>query len=275
MAVNESSGMEGLNDVSMYDIDEHVSELYDRQESGTDDVGLIRRLIADAGPLRVLEPLCGTGRILVPLVLDGHTGVGLDRSRVLLDRVRGKLRELPVDAQQRLGLVEPDVLAGDWPRPFDLVILGGNFLYELATPEEQELCIARASLSLKTGGYLYMDNDHMEGDLDPSWRRIGVQQSCFPSGVCADGTRISATIETVWFDRQLRLVRFNRTATIEQADGTVETREWTQQKHPPSTREMAGWLDKHGFAIQAFYGDRGGGPYTESSERAIFWAKKK
>ena len=41
-----------------------------------------------------------------------------------------------------------------------------------------------------------------------------------------------------------------------------------------SKGEVQGWLEKHGFEVEAIYGDRDGSPYTESSGRAIFWARK-
>ena len=59
------------NEVCMYDSDEHVAELYDQQESNTNDVQLIKGLIGNARERRFLEPFCGTGKILIPLVRMG------------------------------------------------------------------------------------------------------------------------------------------------------------------------------------------------------------
>ena len=41
-----------------------------------------------------------------------------------------------------------------------------------------------------------------------------------------------------------------------------------------SAAEVRGWLEKHGFEIESFFGDRAGRPYTDDSPRAIFWARK-
>ena len=38
------------------------------------------------------------------------------------------------------------------------------------TPEEQEGCLISAAAALNPGGYVYVDNDHMEGELDAAWR---------------------------------------------------------------------------------------------------------
>jgi SAM-dependent methyltransferase len=259
----------------MYDADPHIAEIYDRTETAAADVDLIRALVGGRRPLRILEPFCGTGRILIPLALDGHALVGLDRARGMLDRAQAKIGRLPEDVQRRISLLEADVTREPWPRqpPFDLVILGGNCLYELATPEEQAGCIRSAAASLQAGGYVYVDNDHMEGDLDEAWRRPGVRRG-FPSGTCADGTQVESSIETVWYDAPRRLVRLRRRTRVMSPGGTTIEKEYVQQKHPVSTGEVRAWLTTGGFVVERAVGDRAGTPYDATSERAIFWARK-
>ena len=93
MSTNENS----------YEIDPHIAESYDAYETQTDDVELIRELIGRAGPLRILEPFCGTARILIPLAEDGHAIVGLDQSE-----------HMPAMAE-RINLIRADATAEDWP----------------------------------------------------------------------------------------------------------------------------------------------------------------
>lgn len=262
------------NKTNMYDIEPHIAEIYDLQETYGDDVELIRKLIDDRIPLRILEPFCGTGRILIPLALDGHEVIGLDQAKVMLDHARGKVGKLPEQVQERISLHEADVITDEWPSGFDLVVLGGNCFYELATPEEQEKCIISAATSLHSGGYVYVDNDHMEGELDESWQHSGVRQG-FPTGVCSDGTCVESTVETIWSDVPHRLTRFRRSTKVTLPDGSAIENEYIQQKHPVSKAEVQQWLEKKGFTVKQVYGDRTGNPYSEKSPRAIFWAEKK
>jgi len=259
------------NTTNMYDIEPHIAEIYDKEENYTDDVELIRTLIGDQGLLRILEPFCGTGRIFIPFALDGHQIVGLDQAKGMIDHARRKIRQLPDEVQRRISLVESDITSEEWPQGFDLVILGGNCFYELVTADEQEECILRASNSVKPGGYIYLDNNHMEGELDSSWQQSGVKKG-FPTGRCLDGTNVESTLETVWFDVQRRLARFRRCTKLTLPDGSIIEKEYLQQKHPVSTIEVQTWLENHGFNIRQLYGDRAGNPYTETSDRAIFWA---
>ena len=260
--------------MNLYDINAHIAECYDQRETDRQDVELIRKLIGDRQGLHILEPFCGTGRILIPLVQDGHFLFGLDQSDVMLDYARRKLERLDRAVRERVQLQRVDVTSGAWPQGFDLVVLGGNCFYELATPEEQAGCLHSAWHALRPGGWVYVDNDHMEGELDLSWQQLDIRPG-FPSGICADGTVVESTMKTVWCDVPQRLVRFRRNTRITLPGGETIERQYEQQKHPVSASEVQTWLEKHAFVIEGYFGDRMGSPYTPTSPRAIFWARKK
>lgn len=258
----------------VYDLDDHVAELYDRLITDTEDIALIRRLIGPRKGLQILEPFCGTGRILIPLACDGHTVVGMDRARGMLARAEAKLRALGPEVRERITLLRRDVLEDEWPAGFDLVILGGNCLYELATPEEQARVIAQAARALRPGGYLFVDNDHMEGELDRSWYDPPVREGVFPTGACGDGTRLESHWQVIWYDEARRLIRLLRQTRIIFPDGRVVELQCVQQKHPVSAAEVAAWLTAQGLSIERTWGDYRGRPYTDAAPRAIFWARK-
>ncbi len=259
--------------MNLYDFDEHVAEYYDLSQVETEDVELIRRLIGSRSGLRILEPFCGTGRILIPLALDGHMLVGLDQARGMLRQAQAKIDRLPAEVRSRVTLVQADVTAVSWPRRFDLVVLGGNCFYELGSAEVQEGCIRQAAASLVTGGYVFVDNDHMEGDLDEAWRKPGAKPS-FPTGLCLDGSRLESTIETLRFNVSRRLAWFRRSTRVIRPDGQVIDKETVQLKHPVSAVEVRTWLERRGFTIERQFGDREGRDYAPESPRAIFWARK-
>lgn len=262
-----------LNSINMYDVEPHVAEIYDQVDTHTDDVELLRTFVGQGRTLRILEPFCGTGRILIPLALDGHKVVGIDQARGMLSRARARVAQLPEQVRARITLIRADVTNCTWPSGFDLVVLGGNCFYELATPDEQEGCVASAASSLRSSGHVFVDNDHMEGELAASWQQPGVSEG-FPTGLCADGARVEGAGEVIWWDAPRRLVRFRRSTRVTLPDGSAVERELVQQKHPVSTQEVRSWLEAHGLAIARHCGDYSGGPYTNASERAIFWARK-
>jgi SAM-dependent methyltransferase len=262
-----------INAANTYDIDPLVAELYDQLEQTTDDLELIRRLVPAGAGLRILEPFCGSARLAVALAGDGHEVVGVDQSACMLARARDRIDRAPPDVRARLTLREADAVASTWPVGFDVVILGINSFYELGTSEEQEGCIAAAAAATREGGHVYVDNNHMEGLLDEHWRTLRAS-GVFPTGRCADGTRLDGSIETTWADPPGRRVRFRRTVRITRPDGDIAVKAWEQQVHPPSTGEVSGWLARHGFTVERLVGDHAGAPYSDASPRAIFWARR-
>jgi len=261
------------NRYNPYDIEAHVAEVYDQVETQSDDISFLRGLIGSGPRLRILEPFSGTGRILIPLACDGHRLTGMDQSGRMLDRARAKIAALPGEVRGRIALLEQDATAAGWPAGFDLVVLAGNCLYELAEAGEQQQVIAFAAAALNPDGYLFLDNDHMEGCLDEAWRERGARIG-FPTGVCADGTSLESSLETVWCDAAARLVRFRRWTKAILPDGRSETVEFIQQKHPVSAAEVRSWLEAAGMSITLECGDYARNPIATDSERAIFWARK-
>lgn len=263
-----------INQQNLYDFDIHIAEIYDQNENHTQDVELLRNLLNKKGKLNILEPFCGTGRMLIPLALDGHTLYGMDQSMSMLQLAQKKIDQLPGDVQKRIELECADVTNENWTVGFDLVILGFNCLYELATAGEQEFCIFQASRACKPRGYIYVDNDHMEGDLDSAWQDNSHKQVTI-SGICKDGSQVKSTRETTWFDIKQRLARFDRRYQIISPEGEIIEYQFIQQKHPVSKVEIQTWLEKYGFEILAVYGDHTPKPYHQNSRKAIFWARKR
>lgn len=264
----------GVNKKHLYDVDHCVAEIYDTfLATETDDIKFLQSLMHGLNSLRILEPFCGTGRFLVPLASDGHEIVGIDRTSTMLARARMKIAQLPDTVAKRILLIKADVTTADWPGGFDLVLLASNCFYELATPEEQERCVAMAATALKPGGYLYIDNDHMEGDLHDAWRKTGIQAN--QPLLCADGTRYEAFSETIWYDAAQRLHRSRRRIVVTMPDGKVVDQEFIIQKHPISVDEVQSWLTNHGLLLEKIYRNYQGDPYVpEDAGRAIFLARK-
>ena len=263
-----------INQLNLYDFDIHIAEIYDMQENNTQDVKFLINLLHGKTRLNILEPFCGTGRFVIPLALDGHSILGIDQSQAMLQLAHKKINELPENLQNRIQLECADVTAETWPTEFDLVILGFNCFYELATAEEQEYCIYQASRACKPGAYIYVDNDHMEGELDAAWQDMN-HKYVYLSGICKDGTRVKNTRETIWFDVKRRLARFDRRYQITSPEGVITEYQFTQQKHPVSKVEVQTWLEKHGFDVLAVYGDHTRSPYEDHSQKAIFWGQKR
>ena len=253
-----------------YDLDHHIAEIYDQTETYTDDVDLLRRLLGKCRSLRIFEPFCGTGRILIPLAEDGHELIGFDRAQGMLDRAGMKIARLPEEVRCRINLHLADVLAVEWPGDCDLVILGANCLYEFDSAEDQEQCIRKAATSLREGGFIFVDNNCRRGRVseeDLHWR------GSWPTGTCEDGTRIESESAIVEIDPQKNLWVKTRSLRISSRSGEEQRYEQRSRTRPVAMEEVCCWLYEHGFVVLALYGNRQCAPFT-ADDRAIFWAQK-
>ncbi|WP_207770451.1 daptide-type RiPP biosynthesis methyltransferase, partial [Frankia canadensis] len=73
----------------------------------------------------VLELACGSGRLTLPLLADGHHVVGLEKSPMML-RLLAERAGAPGGDGARLTTVEGDMTAFDLGRRFDAVVLGAT-----------------------------------------------------------------------------------------------------------------------------------------------------
>jgi SAM-dependent methyltransferase len=104
-----------------------------------------------AGP--VLDVACGTGRITLPLAIEGLDMTGLDISRPMLELARRKSAEqgLPVK------WVEQDCRAIDLPRKFELIFSATNAMQHLLDLDSVCSFLQSGRKALQPGGKLILD----------------------------------------------------------------------------------------------------------------------
>lgn len=104
-----------------------------------------------AGP--VLELACGTGQITVPVALEGHPVVGLDRSRPMLAAAERRAAA----AGARVELVERDMRGFELGRRFALIFIARNSLLHLSTAADFAALFAAVRRHLAPGGRFAFD----------------------------------------------------------------------------------------------------------------------
>ena len=264
------------SDKRKYDADPHIAEVYDGHETTVEDVALVRRLIGNRRKLTIFEPFCGTGRILIPLALDGHDMIGLDESQHMLARLKDKASRQP-ELADGIRLIHAPVFAVDWPSETDVVLLGGNCFYDVSSSDEQRALIWRAADSLRSGGWVFLDNDdHQSPTLQPSWQNPpGQPRKAFPSGTCRDGTVFEGSTETVWFDVRGRFVHYIRRLTVTHPPAATVSYQWRETCHPTIMADGLTWLEEAGFESEQTFGGKDGRPYGPEAPRCLVWARKR
>jgi SAM-dependent methyltransferase len=124
-------------------------------------VNFYRRLVADrmafAPPGPVLDLACGSGRLLVPLLRDGHTVVGLDRAPAMLAAAARRVARLAPVRRARGLLVRGDLRAFSFRRRFAIAVCAFHSVQHLYTDAELLRFLRATAVSLVPGGWLAFD----------------------------------------------------------------------------------------------------------------------
>lgn len=121
------------------------------------------RMELAAGP--ILDLACGSGRLLLPLVRDGHQVIGIDRAPEMLAAAARRIRRLSASRRARCTLVRADLRAFATLGPATLAISAFHSVQHLYTDEDFLRFLACARTSLRKGGWLTFD----VLPPDPAW----------------------------------------------------------------------------------------------------------
>jgi SAM-dependent methyltransferase len=159
-ADEDAGGREAFEDAALYDFE------YRRRRA---DITFYRCLAQDrvqfapVGP--VLDLACGTGRLLVPLLRDGHTVVGLDRSAAMLAAAGRRVTRLSAVRRQRCLLLRGDLRSFAFRPVFALAVAAFHSVQHLYSEADLRRFLRAARAALLPGGWLAFD----VLPPDPAW----------------------------------------------------------------------------------------------------------
>ena len=122
-----------------------------------DDVRFYRTLAGERGG-PVLDLGCGTGRLMLPLLRDGHVVVGVDRARPMLTRAAARVARLRADLRRRALLVRGDLRALPFTkRRFSFAVAAFHTIQHCESDAELLQFFRGAAAALVPGGWLAFD----------------------------------------------------------------------------------------------------------------------
>jgi SAM-dependent methyltransferase len=128
---------------------DRVADIYDLYVTSDLDIGFYREEATKAQG-KVLELMCGTGRVSIPLLEAGVDLTCVDASKGMLARLEERLRTRKLKAR----VVHTDVRHLDLgeKEQFELAIIPFHSFSELASPRDRELALRAVSGCLREGG---------------------------------------------------------------------------------------------------------------------------
>jgi SAM-dependent methyltransferase len=126
----------------------HVADIYDYYTSTFFDIDFYKTLCR--GRKNILEPMCGTGRISLPLIKEGYRLTCVDYSEEMLGVFRSKLRE-----NEDVRIVCQDVCELDLQEKYDLIIVSANSISEIVDKEKRRRAFRRFYEHLAPNGIFF------------------------------------------------------------------------------------------------------------------------
>ncbi len=236
--------------------------LYDHEyRRRRDDVAFYRRLAGERGG-PILELGCGSGRLLAPLVRDGHDVAGVDLSAAMLRRCDERIASLTPEQRARACTQQGDFRSIDLGRRFALVVCAFNSFMHLYTRADVEQLLAVVKRHLLPGGVFAFDV--MNPDLawlvrDPH-RRWARTRFAHP----VTGAPLVYTTNHVW-DGARQLLWMN--IYYQAADGTEEVVRLVHRHFFPV--ELEALVHYNGLDLVAHLGDFDGEPISAGCDQQV------
>lgn len=128
--------------MDLNEYDRRWEEMQARGESVHGELDFVERLFP-ARRLSILDAGCGTGRLAIEAARRGHTVVGVDLDRDMIDRARSKAPQLTWECAD-LSVFEPGC-------EFDVIVMAGNIPL-FCRPGSQARIVASLFRHLSLGG---------------------------------------------------------------------------------------------------------------------------
>ncbi len=246
-----------------------VARYYDADHSDfADDLPFYRELARRTGG-RVLEAMCGSGRLLVPLAEAGFRLTGIDSSPMMIERARSRITAAGLG--ERIALHYGDVRREIPPGRHRLAIVALNSFMHLTSVADQLAALERIHRALEPDGLLAIDvfnpharslaDSHGELALDRTFR-------------LEDGTRVQKFVaQRANLAEQLNHVTF----IYDEIDGADQVHRTTQCMILRwfYRYEIEHLMERAGFAVEAIYGSYDLDPFRGDSDIMLTVAQRR
>jgi SAM-dependent methyltransferase len=213
----------------------------------------------------VLELMCGTGRLSIPLIEAGVRLSCLDSSAEMLNVLKEKLRAKGI----AIPIYEMDASDFSLAGRYDLIIIPFNSFAEISDPLEQEKSLKAIHAHLVEGGRLICTLHNPAVRLKSVDGQIH-QRGTFPLPD-PGGHLILSTVEN--YDPAARLVKGAQFYELYDADGVLQSKRFVQLTFYLHGKDDFEKLARaQGFEIEALYGDYGWAEFDPQKSPFMIWS---
>jgi SAM-dependent methyltransferase len=247
---------------------ESIARFYDADHAGFDaDLAFYQELARRAGG-PVLEAMCGSGRLLIPLARAGLRVNGLDDSPAMLARARQRLASERLDSRATLN--QADIRHPIAGGPYALAIVALNSFMHLASTEDQMAALHSLREALRPGGLLALDLFNPNPRLLAEYDNELVFDKTF---TLDDGTHVQKFVaQQIDAAAQLNHVTFIYDELGE--DGLVRRHTTRLEMRWVYRYELEHLLARAGFVLEQLYGSYELDDYRSDSDVMLAVARR-
>lgn len=161
---------------------------------------------------RILEPMCGSGRFLLPMSMAGIPIDGVDSSPAMLAACRSRARKLGAD----VSLYLQDLASLDIPHRYSMALIPAGSIGLITRGEELRAALARLRAHLQSKGTVLLEFPVDDGNL------VGSTEFAPKTVYCSDGSELLYTCIATRAANS-RTIRFAGTYTHRQGNRIGET----------------------------------------------------
>ncbi len=159
---------------------------------------------------RVLEPGCGSGRLVAAMAARGYQVTGLDLSQSMLDYLRRRLQRRSLKSDLVLG----DMTKMEFAKPFDAAFCTFNTFRHLMKEEQAVSHLRSVAENVKPGGLYILGFHLIPSDADPEcterWH------------ASHGGTTVNVTLKVIGFNKRKREEMIRVSVKAAKRSGKIE-----------------------------------------------------
>jgi len=234
------------------------ANIYDGMNTHIDDLQFYKRWLPKSKDTRILELCCGTGRLTLPIAMDGYDISGVDNSSSMLDQAKIKACEAGLE----ISFIEADIRTLNLQEKYDLIFIPFNSIHHLYKNEDLFKAFSVVKNHLKDRGLFLLDcfnpNIHYIVDGEKEQKEIATYTT--------DDGREVLIKQTMRYENKTQINRIEWHYFINGEFNSIQNLDM-RMFFP---QELDSYLEWNGFNIIHKYGGFEEEKFNDNSEKQVF-----
>ena len=238
------------------------AQIYDGMNTHLSDLPFYKKWLPKNKDARTLELCCGTGRLTIPIAMDGHDISGVDFTSSMLEEAKVKAAEKGLSIE----FIEADIRTLDLPEKYDLIFIPFNSIHHLYKNEDLFKTFNAIKRHLKNGGLFLFDCFNPNIDYIVESAKEQKEIAVFRTG---DGRNIMIK-QRMRYESTTQINRIEWHYFINGQFDSIQNLD--MRLYFP--QELDTYLNWNGFNVIHKFGNFEEDSFTDKSEKQIFVCKK-